>query len=226
MPRLYTMGTLVESWKQLSDLKNDDSIGDPVWKTLGNLGYGEMWTEVSPAGERYFETSYSFSATGATSYSEPAGHLSTIRVARVLDDGTEYDLDEVPASDEASYRGATGDASSYALIDDQLYLFPNPSSGTYVWHYTQQPTDISAYADADVVDVVCPAGEQFLAWAVVTLALHRQQKNVQFAMGEREKARAQLQHWAANRNLISGGQRGLIEDDFVIRTPGDWGPFR
>lgn len=216
MPRTSTMGTLVESWKQLADLKNDDSIADTVWKTFGNMVYGEMWTEVSP-GDRYFETSLSFSATGASSYDEPDAHLATIRVARVLDDGTEYDLVRVSASDEAEYRGETGDAVAYAAVDDQLYLYPNPSSGTYKWYYTQQPTDLSTYADDDAVDVVCPAGEQFLAWGVVALALHRQQKNAQFAMGEREKARASLQHWAANRDLVNGTQRGLIEED-----PGGW----
>ncbi|HSN26170.1 MAG TPA: hypothetical protein VLT45_07785 [Kofleriaceae bacterium] len=225
MARRYTMATLVESWKQLAGMKNDDSIADPVWKSFGNMVYGEMWSEVSP-GDRYFETSYSFTANGSASYTEPVGHFSTMRIARVLDDGTEYDLDEVPASDEAEYRGRTGDAVAYALIDDQLYLLPKPSSGSYVWYYTQQPTDISAYADVDVVDVVSPPGEQFLAWGVVALALHNQRRDASFAMAEREKARTQLQHWAANRNLVGGGQRGLIENEFMFTTPGDWGPFR
>lgn len=220
MPRLSTMAALVESWKQLADLKNDDSIADPVWKSFGNLVYGEMWTEVSPV-DRYFETSTTITADGSTSYDEPDDHLSTVRVARVLDDGTEYDLHKVPASDEAKYRGLTGDAYAYTVIDDQLVLFPTPSSGSYEWYYQQQSTDISAYDDADIVDVVCPAGEQFLAWGVVALAMNRQQKDARFAMQEREKARTQLQRWAANRDANSG-QRGLVDDGGDGRMPGDW----
>lgn len=207
------MGTLVESWKQLADLKNDDSIADAVWKSFANMVYGELWSEVS-GGDRYFETSTSFTADGSPSYDEPDGHFSTMRVARVLDDGSEVDLDQLPPGDEAPYRGQTGDATAYVLIDDALYLFPLPSSGDYVWYYQQQATDISSYADGDVVDVACPAGEQFLAWGVIALALQRQQKDVQFAMGEREKARQQLQHWAANRNSVGGRQRAVIDDDY------------
>jgi hypothetical protein len=120
----------------------------------------------------------------------------------------------------------TGEATAYTLVDDQLYLYPTPSSGTYKWYYLQQATDLSAYADDDVVDVVCPAGEQFFTWGVVALALARQQKDARMAIAERERARGDLQFWAGQRNFSEPKQRLAEVDDDVIRTPGDWEPWR
>lgn len=224
MPRRYTMGTLVESWKQLADLKNDDSIADAVWKSFGNMVYGELWPEVSlGAADRYFEASTTITANGSTSYTEPTNHFGTVRIARVDADGREWPLDELRPQDEVHARGLTsGDAVYYALIDDQLFLFPNPSSGSYKWYYTQQPTDLSSFADADVVDVISPAGEQFLAWGVVALALHRQQKDSSFALMQKEGARTRVQFEASHRNAYEPRTRGAVVDDDDGFSPKGW----
>lgn len=225
MPRRITAGTLITRAQQLATMENDDSIADAVWKWFLSMVYGELWPEVSMgAAERYFETSTTITADGSASYDEPDGHMATVRVVRVHDDDTETPLRQLRQNEEAAYKGQTGDAVAWTLVDDQLFLYPTPSSGTYVWYYQQQPTDLSEYADGDVVDVVVPAGEQFLVWGMVLLALAQQKQNVQLAMSEKEKARAQVQFQAANRNATATRSRGPAEcdDDDVVYRPPTW----
>ncbi len=222
------MLTWITRAKQLADLENDDSIAAAVWKWFASMCYGELWSEISlGAADRYFETSTTVTATGAASYDEPEGHFATVRVARVIDgDGHEEPLTELSAQQEMYMRGQDGDACFWSLIDDQLYLFPNPSSGTYKWYYTQQPTDISSYADGDIVDVVTPAGEQFFIWGIVGLALAQQKKSVELALLMKEKAREQLQFQAASRNLYEPKTRGEMADDGDVVYGADGWPIR
>lgn len=219
------MGTWITRAQQLADLENDDSIAPAVWKWFASMVYGDLWTEVTATGRRYFETSTTITATGAAGYAEPDGHMNTVRVTRV-DGEYEYPLRELRQGEESSFKGLTGEAVAWALVDDQLRLFPTPSSGTYRWYYQQQPTDLSGYADGDVVDAVLPAGEAFFLWGIVELALARQQKSVQLAAAEKEKARTQLQFQAAQRNFSDPMQRGPDPDDDVGHLPGDWERWR
>lgn len=227
MPRRYTMATLVTRCQQRCDLENDDSIATAIWKSFISEVYGELWSEISLTGRRYFETSTTVAATGATSYTEPTGHLSTVKICRVLDGGFEEPLRELSVDEQPHYRGLTGEAKAWALVDDQLFLYPNPSSGSYKWYYTQQPTDLSSYADGDVVDVVTASGEAFLIWGVAVLALAKQQKSVELALMQKERHRELVQVWAANRNLHEAVQRDeLSPDDNTLTVPGaGWSNF-
>ena len=226
MPRRQTMATWITRFQQMGDLANDDSVSDEIWKSFASLVYGELWAEVANGAGRYFETSYSITADGSASYDEPEGHLSTVRVVYVDSAGREYPLRMIREQAEAGYKGVGGEAVAWALVDDQLFLYPTPSSGTYKWYYLQQPTDLSSYADDDIVDVVCPAGEAFFVWGTVLLALQRQQKNVQLAMAEKARAREDLQVWAAQRSFYEPHQRLAEDDDGCIRSPGEWEPWR
>lgn len=224
MPRRLTMGTIVTRAKQAADLETDDSIASAIWKWFASMVYGELWPEASlGAQKRYFETSTTITATGATGYTEPTDHFATVRVTRVDASGKEYELRELRTGEEVAYKGRVGEACGWTLVDDQLVLHPKPSSGSYKWYYQQQPTDLSAFADADVVDVIVPAGEPFMIWGVAAMALARQQKNVQLALQMKEQARAQVQWQASNRNATEVRTRGPVEyDDDDLRAPGDW----
>jgi hypothetical protein len=220
------MGSWLTRFRQVGDFENDDSLTDAVLRMFASMVFGELWSEVANGAGRYFEATTTISADGSASYEEPEAHYSTIRVVYVDADGRETPLRELRQQDEPYAKGVTGEATAYTLVDDQLYLYPTPSSGTYKWYYLQQATDLSAYADDDVVDVVCPAGEQFFTWGVVALALARQQKDARMAIAERERARGDLQFWAGQRNFSEPKQRLAEVDDDVIRTPGDWEPWR
>ncbi len=221
MPRRYEMGTLVTRCQQRCDLVNDDHLATAEWKQLISEVYGELWSEVSSTGRRFFETSTTITADGSESYDEPEGHLSTLRIARVDSDGRESQLDDVMPDEEAMLKGQTGDARYWTLVDDQLFLYPVPSSGSYKWYYLQQPTELSSYADDDIVDVVCPAGEAFLIAGVAVLALGKREKNVQLWLTERERQRELLQVWAFERN--KGDLPRRVDDDvpYDLLGPGE-----
>lgn len=222
MPLRMTMGTIVARSKRVFDLYSDDSLDDDnEWKMFADLVYGELWPEVSlGAQKRYFETSTTIAADGSTSYDEPEAHFSTVRVARVDASGTECELRELRPGQEVAYKGLTGDAVGWTLVDDQLFLYPKPSSGSYKWYYSQQPTDISDYADGDIVDVAVPAGKAFMIYGTAALALLHHKQDASAALMLQEKARGRVQWEAANRNASEVRTRGPVEYD--EDEPRDW----
>lgn len=227
MARSYTLGTLVTRVKQLADMENDDSIGTTEWKTYVSQVYGELGVEVFVVGHRQSETSTTVTATGAASYNAPTGLFGTVRIARVIDaSGHEVDLEQLRPGEEENYRGTTGDATRYTVVADQLYLYPKPSSGSYKWYYTAQPTDLSATADGTSVDTYCPAGEAFLIWGVVAMALSKHKKDTTFALSQQAAARARIPFEIAHFNLIGTRTRGPVElDDDVTYDAQGW-PIR
>lgn len=181
-------------------MEGDDHISDAEWKSLISEVYAELWFEVSHSGSRYFETSLSITATGAASYDEPDGHMATIKVVRVLSDGQEVVVHELQPGEEPYYRGHTGDAVKYAHVDDQIYFYPKPSSGSYKMYYRYQPTNLAEYADGQYVDVFSGAGEAFLIWGVAVLAMAKGEKDARLAMQRQEAARERLQIEAAEKS--------------------------
>lgn len=227
MARLILTSTLIQRFKQRCDMVGDDSIDRTEWLSYASEVYGEMMSEVSIIAPRCLETSTTIPATGATSYAAPVALHATIRVAEVMNDGTERPLRELQQFEEASYRGRTGTAIGWIHIGDQLLLCPAPANGTYKWYYDAQPADLSANADGDQIDVVCPAGEAFLIWGVSFLAKAKGGKDATIAMAQRERAREQLQFWAANKTLTEVPTRGPIDSDKDRPTdPAEWWPYR
>ncbi len=224
MPRIYTMETLRTRCQQRCDQENSSFISDAEWNALISEQYGDLWSVVAETGLRYFETSTTITADGSASYDEPTDHYSTIAVTRVMDSaGRECSLTPAGHQQEVNLRGLTGDAQFWTLVDDQLCLYPRPSSGTYKWYYLQQPTDLVDYADDDTVDVVTPDGESFLIWGVAVKALAKGEGNVQLALAEREASRERLLVWAANRVISEHRQRFNPEaDSSYPYDPADW----
>jgi hypothetical protein len=216
------MGDLVTRCKRRADKENDEHISGAEWKSLIEETYGELWSIVSDTGLRYFETTTDVVTTGADSYEEPADHHKTLLITRVDGDGREFTLSEAMHQEEASLRGSVGEARCWSLVDDQLFLFPNPASGTYRWYYLQQPTNVSGFADGEVVDVVSYHGLAFLVWGVTVKALSKSESDVRLALAEREAARERLMHDAANRSIEA--RRRIVDDDedHVYRAPGWW----
>jgi hypothetical protein len=224
MPRTYTMATLVERCQQRCDLENSDHISDAEWQSLISEAYGDLYSVVCESGLRYFETTTTVTATGATSYDEPNDHFATIKIERVLSDGTRYELTDAMSQEETYLKGLTGDARFYTLPDDQLYLYPNPTSGTYIWTYIAQPPDLTTYDDEDLVDVVTPAGEAYLLWGTAVKALHKSESNAQLAMAERDSAREKLVEWTALRAFNQPRRRFVVDEYLEADTvdPADW----
>lgn len=207
MPRRLEMSVIRERCQRRADLEGDDHISDAEWDALISEKYGELHGIVSGAGLRYFETTSTITATGATSYDEPDDHMATVGFDHVAADGTLRPLTELMAHERDMYAADTGDAYYFALVDDQIYLRPNPASGTYRMLYIPQAPDLSEYADADLVDVVNADGEAFLIWGVSVLAKSKSESDVQLAMQREEAARERLLEWAVQRSMSEGRRR-------------------
>jgi len=201
MPLRIQMDRLIAICRRRVDMKTNQARTDADFKELISEQYGDLWGVVSENGGRYFETSVTFTADGSEYYTEPVDHLSSVRMARVLSDGREQPLLEVEARDEWRFKGMTGDAYKYTIVDDSVYLYPRPSSGTYKLYYIQQATDLSQYADDDVVDVVNAYGLKFLAWGVAVMVHGELEGSATLAIAERDKAHGQLLDWCVNRVL-------------------------
>lgn len=219
------MGSLVSLCKELADLEDDDHISDAGWKSRISLVYGDVYEEAALTGYRYFEYKSDITADGSSSYDEVDDHLSTVVIARVIDDAGRLGppLVELNPGEERAYAGMTGTAVGYQLIDDLLYLYPTPDSGTYRWRYIPQPPDLSTYADDDVVDVVTPSGMNFVTWGAVASAKSKSESDLRHALGEQEKAREKFMVWCANRSIQ--GRRRVQDErdpDDSPRLPGDW----
>jgi hypothetical protein len=225
------MSVLRTRCQQRVDKEVDGQIASPLeWNTIISEVYGDLWTAVVGTGMRYFERSQQFIATGAKSYPEPVDHYETVNVAYIYDttNGYRRDLDELMEQERSRYMGlTTSEAYKYALIDDQLYLFPNPPSGTYEMLYVAQPPDLSAYTDTQLVDVVAPAGEEFLIWGAAVRANAKSESDVTLALQERDGARAKLVEEAVLRAL-NAPRRRVVRDAYDdspyggIYDPADW----
>ena len=217
------MSTLRTRCKRRADQENASFISDSEWNALISEKYGELYGVVCDTGSRYFETSSTITATGATSYNEPTDHRSTVGMDRL--DGTS----RVPVFGPISpherniYSGETGDARYFDHVDDQIYLYPKPASGTYYYLYVPQSPDLSAYADGDLVDVCDEAGEAMLIWGVAAIALAKADSDVRLALQQEAAARERLQAWAAMRMMNEPRRRVIdswIEPGYLVN--GDW----
>ncbi len=203
-------------------MENQESISTTEWKHMISTAYGELFSHVAETGLRYFEATETITATGATSYNEPAAMLSTVGVEFVVNaQGERRNLRELMPQERNIFRGLTGEAVAYELADDQLYLHPNPSSGTYKWIYVPQPPDLSAEVDATNVDVVTPDGEGFLIWAVAVLAKEKEGTDSSFAIAERERCRERVIQWATLR-AMHDARRKMVDDQDVWFDSADY----
>ena len=221
MARTFAMSTLVTRCKRRSDKEGESHISDPEWKALISEQYGELAQIIVDGGGRYFETESTIAATGAASYTEPSDILHILEITRV-DGSYRRRLDELMLQERAGVMGLTGTAAFWEFSDDQIILYPKPSSGTYKCLYIPQPPDLSAYADGDLVDVACPAGERFLIWSVARTAKDKSESGYALCEREAEKAREGLQAWAATRAALNPRQRVTSEIGDRRYDPDGW----
>lgn len=226
MPRRYELSELVTRCKRRADKENDTHISDSEWKALLSEAWGELFEIVAGTGLRYFELTYSFTADGSDSYDEPDDIGKTVGLDRVDPDGTRFTLRPLMAQERVRYAGRTGQAIEYAIIDDQIVLYPKPSSGDYELIYIPQPTDLTSLADDDLVDVVCIYGESYLLWATAVKALSKSEADVRLALAERDRNAQRLLEWAAERDANEPRRRvlepGAGGEDMIGADPGGW----
>ncbi len=215
MPRRYALSTLRTRCQRRADAENDSHISNAEWAALISEAYGELFEVVAGAGLRYFETVHEFTADGSPSYDEPDDHGKTIGLDLVYTDGRRRALRPMMAQERQRYGSSTGgEPCEYALVDDQIVIYPDPASGlTFELLYIPQPPDVSDYDDADELDVVCIHGESFLIWSVTVKALSKSESDVRLAMAERDRAGQKLLEWAIERDANEPRRRYFDLDD-------------
>ncbi len=219
------MGTLVTRFQQRANMVNDTSIDAPEWKSLGSEVYGEVYEEVADSGLRYFESTIDVTTTGNGYIAEPVDQLALVDNIELVIDATSgrvRRLYPLQPQERASVSGLSGDPCRYEMVDDRFYLYPKPPTGKVLTlRYVPQSPDLSGYADADVVDVVTAAGEAMLIWGVAAIAKSKDDRFVDFADSQKEKARIRLQQWARNR-AFNESPRRIVDPDYSDNGEGAW----
>jgi hypothetical protein len=224
------ISALITRSRKRVDMTNNQARSDTDFQGHIAEVYNEMHEIVAEVGLRLFESTSTLTASGASSYalssltSTANGLLHALRIARVNSDNSETPLDELMPGEDWALKGTTGDATHFTLVDHTLYLYPNPSSGTYKLYWVPQPTDYSAVATSTSIDVLCSAGERFILWGVAAIIHSELEGNAITAFREKERAADDLRMWAAQRMLMRPRRR--IPDDYmdgdVLTLPGDY----
>lgn len=219
MARLLLMSDLVLRCQRRADMEFSSPIQTPEWKALISEQYAQLYGTVVKAGMRYFESTATITATGATSYPLPSDHDETIGIDRQLDTtGRKMQLTELMIQERNAWSGQTGDAVSYSIVGQTVVLFPRPTTGTYLHVYVPQSPDISSLADQSTVDLVTGDGEAFLIWGVAVKALSKTESATDLAIQEREAADVRFSEDVSLRALVNPRRR------VVLRSPleGGW----
>jgi hypothetical protein len=224
MPRRFLMSDLVTRFKQRANMVGDDSIETDEWKSLCSEVYGEVYEEVCDSGLRYFEYTSTVTTTGDAYIDEPDDQLALVdRLELVLTGGRLRRLYPLQPQERALLSGQTGDPRRFEMVDDRFYLYPTPAAGKELTiRYIPQPPDLSSYADDDVIDVVCPSGEAMLIWGVAAIAKAKDERFVDTALDQKERARVRLQQWARNRAFNDSPRRIVEDDQGVDLSADDW----
>lgn len=224
-----TMGVVVGLCQRRADKETDGQVDADEVKELIAEHYNELHAAVTEVGARYFETEADITATGASSYALPSGHLSTVGVDRVLDAaGRRQPLVELMVQERPLLSGLTGEAWLWALSGATIVLYPTPSSGTYKHLYVPQPTDYSSVGNGESIDFINQAGLRFVVWGVASVMQHKGDANQLRAVSERDRALDSLREWAVRRALTMPKRRQVRETDLAggldpsLLSPASW----
>lgn len=211
MPRRKAYSFWAARAVKLADGEGDDHIAPAEVAECANEVYGDLYALVCGGADAYFQTTYTFTATGADSYDEPDDHFSTVCLELVSSSGERSPLKKLLAQERYLYSPSNGwmggEADAYSLIDDQIFLYPKPSSGSFEMLYIPQPPDLTTYLDTDKVDVVNIYGEQFFMYGMAALIKSKSESDVRFFLSRQARAEEKLVEWAAQRSFHDGQQR-------------------
>lgn len=224
MPRNVTMLKLESRCRRRADLENEEHIDTEEWRELISEAWGELHGIVADAGLRYWETATTLSSDGTNELAEPADIRSLIGIWYVESSGKRYQLRPALPQERGVLSGSTGSrAKRYEFRDDTFFLYPTPPTGqSYELLYVPQATDLSEYADDDLVDCVTAEGEAYVIWATLVKAKSKSESDVRLAVGERDRLAKIVEQWAINRMMIEPHRRIVSDADFPEGDDGEW----
>lgn len=233
MTRLVLMSDVVLDCQRRADAEGDAALTTPEWKALISEQYAHLYAIVVKAGMRYWESTYSIPVNGAASYALPVDFDEYIGVDRTLDAtaGRTTELGELMVQERNRFSGQTGDAVAFAIVGQNIVLYPRPSSGTYTLVYVPQAPSLRAYADTATFDVVTGDGEAFLIHGVAVKAKLKLKEDASADILERDRAEQRFAEDVQRRALINPRRRvimrpviddALYGDDPYSDDPASW----
>ncbi len=216
MPKRVLKSDVRTACKRRLDLENDDNISDDEWDRVISESYSELWSMVSEPGTDYFEEQATIVADGSASYTEPSDIFKTVMFHRIDSGGQLWPLRELMVQERHLYSGTSGPAIAYWRQDDQIYLSPQPTSGSYILTYLPATVDLLALADSDLIDFCLGEGYSFVLWDVTVKMSIRNETDANDARIEREACRQRVMEWVSNLNLTSRKRVVLDPADSVF----------
>lgn len=226
------MTDLILRSQQRADKENDLSISRAEWCQLISESYGELFTIVFECGLEYFEFAKQLTTNGTNTISEVGDHLSTVTLAYLEDaaNGRYRALRELMAQERTRWSLANGQGGSralaFALVDDQIYLYPTPPAGqVYELRYVPQPPELIEFSSGVTpyqVDVVTPDGLAFLIWATVVKANAKVERDSQLAIAEREAARQRFTE-SVQLRALNAPRRRILDFEAEDMTTNGYG---
>lgn len=201
MPRRKALSAIRSRIRKLADAEGNLHVSNAEIDEGIDEIYGDLYHLTVDGHGAYFQTTHEFTADGSDSYDEPDDHLSTVQLDLVSSDGERTPLKKLRAQERFLYGGTTGTPEAYALVDDQIFLYPNPSSGDLELLYIPQPPDVTDYADADELDLVSIYGAQFVVYGVAALVLAKSESEQRGWLARQARAEQKHIEWAATRSL-------------------------
>lgn len=218
MPRRKALSYWRARIRKLADAENSLHVADAEIAEGIDEVYGDLYHLVVDGAIEYFQVTDTWTADGSASYDEPDDFLSEVSLERVEASGTRYPLRRLEPQQRHRFGAQTGTAVAYSHVDDQFYLYPRPSTGTYELLYIPQPPDITSYVDADLMDVVCIYGAQFLVYGVAALVLAKSESDQRGWLARQQRAEQKLIEWLPTQNFHGSHVRvdgdGEPMDDF------------
>lgn len=221
MARNFTIAALITKGRRRCHQENSDCLSAAEWQDELSTICSEFQGLIVDSGSRIFESEQTITATGATGYALPADFLAEVGV----DDPDGNHLTPLLVQERNHTNGATGTARYYSLVNDEIRLFPNPSSGDYTLIYAPQCPDYSESVTTTEIDVITPAGENFFTWSLALVGgIKEQDELTPYFEKQVEKYRAKVEKWAQQRMLNAPVRRYVEYGSPDSIYPGDeWG---
>ena len=222
MARIFTLAKLTTRCKERTENEGASYIDDPEWQGYINSAFAELYELLVESGLRYYEKVQTIDAAllvangdGGAYAALPIDYLGTVGVDYQVATNERRQLAELMAQERNFFGGVSAqEARAYSLVGNNLVLYPTPpTTHTYQHIYVPQPTDYTDLATNTPVDVVVPAGEDYIVWGACIMAWAKEESDTAVAERGLARARERIMEAAQNRSILSMRRRVVQSEE-------------
>lgn len=220
--RTYTIAQLITRIRAVADINGTDVfVTDAELQVQMDEGYSELVDILARASIHQFETSYSFTTTGATdTYAIPSDHYKSLAVDYKYATDRYVKVDPLMFEERNNFMlGINGSARGWRLVGENIVLYPKPPSGqVYRLIYIPAPANISTSSTSTTIDGIA-GWEEYIVQYVVRFVKTKQEDDAGVA-----KAQAHLDRLADRINEMDQDRQPPQRITDVNEGPWDWDP--